>query len=190
VKPASPPVEMGVAQMRRILDLRTASLANRGSAAADVAPSVRVMACAIGHETYGVPLSAALRVLPARPLAPAHAGSPALLGFLGHAGRLYGVLDLGAAVLAAPGAGGSARGHLLLLRDRPLALRVDGVLGVADVVPLTRGPGDEAVARGVTSIAHAAAGMLADTETLVALLDLDRLLAPFSAPHPVSGATL
>ena len=136
------------ARAARLLEERAARLARRGAAhpapsgpGAAPAGERRVLACALGEERYGIRKELVAEVIPEGAVTPLPGAPPAVLGLAGRAGRLYAVLDL-AAVLGLPPAGGTAPGHLLLLREGPrrLALRVDRVLGGVPIEPLEGEP--------------------------------------------------
>jgi hypothetical protein len=170
----------------RILAARTRALAARGGAGGPAVPlSPPLLLCALGAETYGLPLEAVLRVVPAAPCTPAPGQPAAMLGFFGRAGQVFIVLDLGLALglRTAPGTG-TPDGHFLLLRQGPrrFALRVDRALGAPGPLPLAEGPGDDggpsAVTTRVTAETPAGPG-------LAGVIDLPRLLRPF-LPDPAS----
>lgn len=185
------------AEIRRILDARTEELASRSGAPSGpgaARPSRAMLVCAVGAERYGIELSAAAAVLPARPCTPAPGAPAALVGLFGRAGVLYQALDLAALLGLPPSAppAGSDQRHLVVLRRKSprAALQVDRVLGTA---PALIGEA-EAAARPllgdgpVFGYARAPAGTLEPGETGFALIDLDRLLRPFILPLPASGA--
>ena len=190
------------ARAARLLDERAARLAARQGRATDagaaLAPaSPPVLACALGRECYGLPLESLLAVQPATALTGLPVMSPPLLGLFARAGQPYAVLDLAAMLglpSASPGRAEGPAGHLLLLRglpDRPalrVALRVDRALGVVTPRPLAApsgAPDDRAAVAGRGLIP---AGPLGPRETVLGLLDPDRLLQPFLSATSAAGA--
>jgi purine-binding chemotaxis protein CheW len=168
---------------RRILDERTAALARRGAPAPPPgALSPPLLLCALGAETYALPIAAMLRVVPAGPHTPAPGQPPAMLGFFGRAGQVFVLLDLGLA-LGLPAAAAGPGGHLLLLRHglRRFALRVDRALGAPGPLPLAEGPSSSA-----GQVDGPLAGTVLTPGGLAGLIDLPRLLHPFlpTAPDP------
>jgi hypothetical protein len=162
----------------RILDARTSALARRGTATDPLsALSPPLLLCALGGETYALPLEAVLRVVPAGPVTPAPGQPPAMLGFLGRAGQVFVLLDLGVALGLPAAAAAGPGGHLLLLRGglRRFALRVDRALGAPGALPLAETPASGLLAGAVVTPAG-----------LAGLVDLPRLLRPFlpAAPAP------
>ncbi|MXP64349.1 chemotaxis protein CheW [Roseomonas sp. M0104] len=170
----------------RILEQRTRLLAARG-AAAPAGTRLRVLACQLGDEFYGLPLEAVAQVLPPVAWAPVAGALPAVLGLFSHAGQMVCLLDLALALgRAAPQAEG---GHVLLLRaagSRRFALRVERVAAVAEVAPLPD-PG-RPVERAVTGHALAPPELAGGRHALLGLIDPHRLLQPFMAPAVPSGA--
>ena len=166
----------------QILDSRTRALARRGAAAGPPgALSPPLLLCALGGDSYALPLDAVLRVVPAGPVTPAPGQPPAMLGFFGRAGQVFVLLDLGLALgLPAPAAAPGPTGHLLLLRGglRRFALRVDRALGAPGPLPLAEAPASGGLAGAVLTPAG-----------LAGLVDLPRLLRPFlpAAPAGPSG---
>jgi chemotaxis signal transduction protein len=75
------------------------------------------------------------RIAPFRGAAPVPTSNPALLGVLASAGVFYQAYDLGKLLGDSAGA---PEGHVIFLRDRSpgIAIRVDRVLGVANLVEL------------------------------------------------------
>jgi purine-binding chemotaxis protein CheW len=171
-------------RLDRILDARTRQLAARddaregGGIAAGPAP-IPGLACTLGSETYGLPLTDIAQVVPFTPLTPTPGAPPAMLGLLGRNGQVFIVLDLATALgAAALGAGPTAQpaGHLLLLRHGPrrFALRVDRATGAIEAMP-AEAPTEVAPHRAVTGHALAPGG------ALLGLIDLERLLRPYLA---------
>lgn len=201
------------ARAERLMEERTRSLASRaraGAGQASAGPVLPVLACAVGGEFHALPLGLAVQVVPARPCAPLPGAPAAVLGLLGRAGQVFSVLDLGLA-LGRPGAapdsaGGEAagqdrmlQGHVVLLRHAPrrFALRVDRVLGVAEVAPLAKAdqPAAERMVTGHALLPPAlrprspAPGPAAGAPPpLMGLIDLDRLLQPYLSSPETSGA--
>lgn len=172
----------------RILDARTRHLATRGAARESGPVSPPLLLCALGSETYGLPLASVAQVVPFAPCTPAPGQPAAMLGFHGRAGQIFTVLDLGLAL----GTGTRHEGgHLLLLRHAPrrFALRVDRALSAAEALPLVEAeaaqdiPGQPAAPRhgAIADHAMAPADLAGAGTTLVGLIDLNRLLRPFLA---------
>lgn len=190
------------ARATRLLDERAARLAARQGRAADtgaaMAPvSSPVLACALSRECYGLPLERLLAVQPATALAGLPVMSPPLLGLFARAGQPYAVLDLAAMLglpSADPGQAGEPAGHLLLLRgppDRPalrVALRVDRALGVVTPRLLATPSGAPDDRTAVAGRGLVPAGPLGPRETVLGLLDPDRLLQPFLSATSAAGA--
>jgi purine-binding chemotaxis protein CheW len=173
-----------------LLEARTRQLARR-STALPVATRP-VLVCAVGQEFYGIALPEVARVLPFTPCARVPGTPQAMLGLVGRAGQLFSALDLGTALGlrqagAGPASDGIRDGHLLLLRrvQRRFALRVDRVLGLAQVTPLEApDPGG-----AITGHAPIPPGLApSGPQRLMALIELDRLLQSFLAPSEPSGA--
>ncbi|HEY8610128.1 MAG TPA: hypothetical protein VIL69_02415, partial [Roseomonas sp.] len=110
-------------------------------------------------------------------------------GLRARAGRLHAVLDLATLLGVTPDPVGG--GHDVLLRPLPgsppgrrLALRVGRALSAISPLPL---PPERAPASPGGAVAfHAMLGDSApEEETLLAVLDLDRLLRPYAAPSPL-----
>lgn len=185
------------AQAERLLELRTRQLAARRGQRQATPRLPPVLACAVGEELYGVPLSAVAQVLPLGPLAPLPGSPPALLGLHGHAGQVHAVIDLGLALGGAPRPPGQEGGaHLLLLREAPrrFALRADRVLVVAEPLPLSGPDAAEAAQRaGAAAPGRALSGHAllpgerGAAPRLMGLVALDRLLLPFRAAAPGAG---
>lgn len=173
-------------RLDRILDARTRQLAMRqGGAAASGPAPIPVLACALGNETYGLPLAAIAQVVPATPLTPTPGAPPAMLGLLGRNGQVFIVLDLALALGAAAAPASQHAGHLLLLRHGPrrFALRVDRATGAIDALP-AEAPAEAAPHRAVTGHALAPGG------ALLGLIDLERLLRPYLAPTATVAPSL
>jgi purine-binding chemotaxis protein CheW len=175
---------------QQILAARTARLAaRRDSAAATAAEKqTRVLACAVGAEVYGIALEAVAEVLPERPCTPVIGAGPPVLGAIGLAGRIFGVVDLAAALGLPDGTqDGSGKGHLLRLRHAPrrILLRVDRALTVVSAVAVApqqdHEPRSGMGGKAVSGYALAPAGSIAARETLLGLLDPDELLRPLLA---------
>lgn len=192
------------ARAERLMDERTRSLAGRAraDAAQDAAhPVLSVIACALGDEFYGLPLAMAAHVLPAAPCVPLPGAPPAMLGLLGRTGQVFSVLDLGLALgrpAARPEAasdpalhGRMMEGHVVLLRHAPrrFALRVDRVLGVAEVAPLQQ-PGQPVAERMVAGHAWLPPALAGGRRPVLGLIDMDRLLQPYlSSPETFRSVT-
>lgn len=183
----NPPLPSLRARAERLLEERTRHLAARTRNGAAAEPTQSVLVCALGEEFYGLPVSVAAHVLPATPCAPLPGAPPAVLGLLGRAGQVFSVLDLGLAL----GRAGAARpevadGHILLLRHAPrrFALRVDRVLGVAEVRLLAQ-PGPAGPERAVSGHAWLPPALLPSAiqtggrRPVLALIELGRLLQPY-----------
>ncbi|MBO1074194.1 chemotaxis protein CheW [Roseomonas marmotae] len=184
-----PPHETGPDRATRILDARTRQLASRGARRASGPVSAPLLLCALGVETYGLPLSGVAQVVPFAPCTPAPGQPAAMLGFHGRAGQIFLVLDLALALgMAAPPPGG----HLLLLRQggRRFALRVDRALATAGALPVVEAESGHRAAPGpVTSHVMAPAGLAGPAPVLTGVIDPERLLRPFLAsPAPSPGA--
>lgn len=188
------------ARRAQLLDRRAAQLAGRigVQGAADAMPGLsaeRRMAVRCGDAWYGFALDDVQEVLPMAPVTPLPAALPGTLGLFGHRGRLANLLDMAVLLgLPAERAGngngrGKPAGHILVLRPLSpaeagsavppvLALAVDRVAGA---VPAAAVP-TEAQAAGAADVAmrYAAVppGHLGAAETLMALVDLPRLLQP------------
>ncbi|WP_419899391.1 chemotaxis protein CheW [Roseomonas sp. USHLN139] len=169
----------------RILEERTAALAARPALRAAEAPKLALLACAVGPELYGLPLTAVAHAVPQGPCARLPGAPPALLGLFGQAGQIFCVLDLGTAFGHPAGAG--SPGHFLLLRQERgatrFALRADRVLGAVRVTPPDEADGISRPA-GSPVAGHA---RLEDGR-LIALLVLDRLLQPYLPAAPAAPA--
>ncbi|WP_269715619.1 chemotaxis protein CheW [Caulobacter sp. NIBR2454] len=142
--------EMSPVRARRITAARAERLAVRGVEAA-AAATTQVLLCETAGGLMGLPLGTVAQVLPLARIASAPRSNPALIGVLPHGGRLHAVLDL--AVLTGGATAAATNGWLLVLSTAPspIALRVDGVLGVAEAEPLTDQEKDDnqrAVVRG------------------------------------------
>jgi purine-binding chemotaxis protein CheW len=174
---------------RVILDERTEHLASRRtSLTAPASNETQVLICGAGQERYGIPIQAVSEVLPFQACMPIPDGPPALAGVFGRNGRLVSVIDLGAA-LGSTGtpSDGESRHLVLLRREQPqVALLVDRAHGVSTVTPLATSEAGSFRSEAVTGYAEAKAG-LADQESVLSLLDVDRLLRPFLPNSPVSG---
>jgi purine-binding chemotaxis protein CheW len=163
----------------RILAERTAHLAARQMATVE-RPGRRVLACSAGDAIFALDIADVSEVLPFRDITPLAHAHPALLGLFGRSGRLFSALDLHMALglAGAPPEGG----HLLLLRRSSpcVALRVARVLGAVEASSVGSAGGEDAPA-AVQSFIEAPAGTLADEASVLGLLSLDQLLAPFTA---------
>jgi purine-binding chemotaxis protein CheW len=178
-------------RLERILDARTRQLAARegtreGSGIAPGPAPIPVLACTLGSETYGLPLTAIAQVVPFTPLTPTPGAPPAMLGLLGRNGQVFIVLDLATALGATmPGVSPASQpaGHLLLLRHGPrrFALRVDRAAGAIEALP-AEAPTEAAPHRAVTG--HA----LAPSGALLGLIDLERLLRPYLASEATANS--
>lgn len=119
-----------------ILDERSRRLAERAEAAAAARPQMRMLACAVGANLYGLPLNeiAAIRRFDRHGATPSTA--PAVLALVADAGRIRPVLDLPA--LLGASAGGATGGWLAILAaPHNAALRMDEIPAVVDAEPLT-----------------------------------------------------
>ncbi len=127
--------EMSSARTRRIFAARTERLAVRGIEPASTA-TVSVLLCETAGGLVGLPLKLVTQVTPVARIASAPRGHPAVIGVLSHAGKLHAALDL--AVLLGSATTPATSGQLLVIAGapHPTALRVDFVLGVAEVEPL------------------------------------------------------
>lgn len=215
-----PVTRLAARRAAEILEARTRQLARRSAAASAVTQPV--LACAVGAEFYGIAVAAVARVLPFAPCARVPGTPPAMLGLFGRSGQLFNVLELAIALGLEtgrdPGLAGMASragdqtdrqlgeqagyqaGHLLLLRHAPrrFALRVDRVLGVAQVTPIAAtdaprdrygDPGGDPGGGIVGGHAPLPAGLLPGPPRLLSLILLDRLLRPFLAPDSRSVTT-
>jgi purine-binding chemotaxis protein CheW len=166
----------------RILGERTRHLAARQLVTVE-RPGRMVLACSAGDAVFALDIAEVSEVLPFRDTTPLARAHPALLGLFGRAGRLFSALDLHTALgrSGAPPEGG----HLLLLRrSNPcVALRVARVLGAVEARAAGSAEGDDTPA-AVQSFLEAPAGTLASGATMLGLLALDSLLAPFAASSP------
>ncbi len=173
--------------MDRILEERTALLAAPHRHAAPPAPHARLLACGCGVEIHGIPLETVAEILPVRRCVRVPGAASPVIGASGWLGRLWAVVDLGAALgLAEAPPPEDLTGHLLRLRDqpRPVLLRVERVLGVVDA-DRADDAAPEAVPRGVVvGQALAPAGSLAAAPRLIGVLDPGRLLHPLVHPVP------
>jgi purine-binding chemotaxis protein CheW len=175
-------------RVQEILDERTERLASRTDTAAPADVLPRALICGAGRERFGIPVEAVAEVLPHQKCMPIPDGPPALVGLFGRNGRLVSVIDL-AVALGIETASASQEGrHFVLLRhEQPqVALRVDRAYAVADVLPLG---GDETTgfrSDAVTGHAKAQAGF-SDADSILSLLDINRLLRPFLPSSPVPG---
>ncbi|MFH5925813.1 chemotaxis protein CheW [Roseomonas xinghualingensis] len=188
------------ARAARLLEERTQHLARRRTA--PDRPTVSpVLLLTVGGETFGVDLHRVAEVLPAEPPTPLPGSPPVILGLRSRAGRLHAVLDLAALLGLAPGGrDAGSGGHDVLLRPDPrsangtrrFALRVDRALAAQAPLPLPpdRTPASPGGAVAFHAMIPAEAG--AGAETVLAVLDLDRLLQGFapapSPPPPAPGA--
>ncbi len=178
--------DMTSALAERILDARTALLAapRRDPAAEE---DQQILACACGAETYGIPLPRILDILPARRAVRVPGATAPVAGAVGLSGRIWTVVDLGAALgLGMPVPEAAATGHFLRPRGlaRRLLLRVERVVGILAAHPLPGREGEGGVP-AITGHALAPAGSLTSRPVLVGLLDLDLLLRPlFDPSHP------
>lgn len=118
-------LEPGEERVREVWRERAAALAARSSTS-ERETGEPVLGFALGEESLAVPLRLLAEVLPAGPCALVPGAPPEVLGLLGRRGGILPVLDL-AALVGLPSAGAPAEGYLLVLRDRELALRVDGL---------------------------------------------------------------
>jgi chemotaxis signal transduction protein len=127
--------EMSPARARRITAARAERLAVRGIEIAIVATR-SVLLCETAGGLVGLSLNLVSQVTPVSRIAAAPRSHPAVIGVLSQAGKLHAVLDL--AVLLGAASTPAASGQILVLADAPspTALRVDTVLGVAEVEPL------------------------------------------------------
>jgi purine-binding chemotaxis protein CheW len=177
------------ARTARLLEERTRLLARRMPAeAASVGDaSAPVLVLALGRETFGLDLALVAEVVPAEPTSLIPGAPPAILGLRARAGRLHSVLDL-AALLGLPPYGAAGQQHDVLLRQsgstgpggRRFALRVDRALSAQRPVPVAA---DRAPARAGGPVAfHALLPNDAAESTLIAVLDLGRLLQPYLRP--------
>lgn len=171
------------AMRARLLDARTRRLARPVGDAGPLQAAPPVLVCALGDSLYGLPLTGIARVFPFQRATPLPGQPPAMLGVAGRAGALYHVFDL-AAWLAGGAAGAGAGFAVAVRRPAPLvALRVDGVPGVAPATALSA-----AEAAHLRSAPTAVSGYARTEGTgaldgrLLALLDLDRLLSSLTLP--------
>lgn len=178
---------IGEDRASRLIEERTRQLARRGTPGPALAAPVLLLA--LGEENFGLPLVRAAEVVPAEPPTPLPGSPPAVLGLRARSGRLHAVLDL--AILLNVPAQGEAGGHDVLLRPLPgapagrrLALRVGRVLSAVSPLPL---PPERAPPAAGGIAFHA---VLPGRGTLLAVLDLERLLRPYAAPAtPLAPAT-
>ncbi|MDG2521008.1 chemotaxis protein CheW [Caulobacter segnis] len=127
--------EMSPGRARRITAARAERLAVRGVEAA-IAATRSVLLCETAGGLVGLSLNLVSQVAPVARIAAAPRSHPAVIGVLSHAGKLHAVLDL--AVLLGAAATPATTGQILIIASapNPTALRVDAVLGVAEVEPL------------------------------------------------------
>ncbi len=170
----------------RLLDARAEMLARQGRAMAG--PAVerrRYLVCAAGPDLYGIPVEAAASVMQARSIMVPPGRSGAMLGLFGRGGDLFSVVDLATLLgRSAPAAGDP--GHFVVLRRAVprVALRVDRVLDIAPLIPLTDGADRAAGDEPVTGFAR----RTGSDETSIALIDLDQLITRLSSTAAISGA--
>ena len=126
--------ELQDARLRRLLDERSAMLAQRG-ADATAAATDAYLVCTCGTERLGLPLGDVASVQPTRSCTPVPGAPPALRGIMAGAGGIVSVIDLATALGLARGGDWPAEGHTLRMRTAaaPIALAVDRVLGIAHV---------------------------------------------------------
>ena len=186
-----PPCDRDAALRERVLTERTALLAQRRQVALAPAPSTRLLACGSGREVLGIPLAMIAEVLPARRWVPVPGVVAPMLGATGLRGRLWSVVDLGAALgLATMPALDDTSGYFLRLRDqqRPVLLRVERVIGAVDVGTAETTPLAEDIRRGaVTAQALAPAGSLGAAPVLLAIIDPGLVLGPLLQPPPAGA---
>lgn len=160
---------------RAILDARAEALArpagaDHGSAADDL------LVVRAGGSLFALPMRAVRAIEPRPPLGRLPGAAPPVLGLCRMTGRLAALVDLaglaGLAPEAVPG-GGHA---VLLRRSPPTALAVARVVSVGRALP---GAGDPDPGATVRPVRIAGLG---DGRDAVALIDLDRLLAPLARP--------
>lgn len=127
--------EISPARARRITAARTERLAVRGVETVS-APTLSVLLCETAGGLVGLPLNLVSQVTAVSRIASAPRSHPAVIGVLSHAGKLHAAMDL--AVLLGSATTPATSGQLLVLANapHPTALRVDFVLGVAEVEPL------------------------------------------------------
>lgn len=169
---------LAIARQRQLLDQRTQALARRPQDRQEAGEPI--LLCEAGGTFYGLAMGEVAEVLPFRPCAPISGANPAILGLFARGGRMISALDLAAALKAHRMDGARSDGHLLLLRafTPPVALRVDRVIGTANVRRVASG--DIAEGGGERDAIVAYGQSIADpTLPLAALIDLGRLLRPF-----------
>lgn len=169
---------MATARQQQLLEKRTQILARRPQDAQEA--GAPILMCEAGGNIYGLAMGDIAEVLPFRPCAPISGANFAILGLFARGGRMISALDLGRALDTHRGDGAASDGHLLLLRGftPPVALRVDRVIGTADVRRVASG--DIADGGGERDAIVAYGQSITDFSLpLAALIDLGRLLRPF-----------
>ena len=164
------------AMRERLLDERTRRLARPTEQAAPL-HAASYLVCMLGRSLYGLPLAGVARVATFRRAAPLPGQPAAMIGVTGRAGALSHIFDLGA--LLSDGAAVAAPGFAVALRRPPplVTLRVDRVLGVAPVAPLTATEAAPLPASPPAVSGYARCMGVGELDgPLVALIDLDRLL--------------
>lgn len=175
-------------QRDRILAERTRDLARRGrTATARETATAPFLVCAMGRNRFGLPLAAVAAVLAARPCTPASSVGGAGIGLFAHEGRTISALDLGALLGLSQPRDDARPGCFVLLKggEPRVALRVDDAIAVAalkadDAAAGLSGDAGSAFATGYASLPGPSG------PSLIALLDLDRVMRPF-APTPAPG---
>jgi chemotaxis signal transduction protein len=96
--------------------------------------SISCLVCEAAGELFAIPIGRAAHVAPFVRVAAIPTANPALIGVVSRAGAFYHVYDLTRLM----GAGKGEGGRLVMLRGNPaIALRVDEVIRVADLVELS-----------------------------------------------------
>jgi len=145
-------------------------------------PTVQLAVATVGAVAVGVPVAAVLQALPlAGALHPLPRRQGALCGVAEHAGTLVPVVDLARWVDAgsAPEANDKTA-RILVLGDgrRTIGLRVDALVGLADVPAPTRVLHDDAPEEVFDTVVKSA-----ELDRVISVLDVGRLLALACAWH-------
>ncbi|RYG34918.1 MAG: chemotaxis protein CheW [Burkholderiales bacterium] len=146
--------------------------------------SITCLVCEAAGELFALPIARATHVAPFIRAASVPTSNPALIGVVARAGVFYHVYDLTRLV----GAGKGEGGHMVMLRGSPaIALRVDEVLRVADLVGLSNSGASQLQANhpAISGFAHAVQADVFNGRT-ISLIDPDKL-ASDTAPSRVEG---
>lgn len=172
-----------VGRRHALLVARARRLA-RPRKAPPVVASISCLVCEAAGELFAIPVARAAHVAPFTRIAAIPTTNPALVGIVARAGVFYHVYDLTRLV----GTGVGEGGRLVMLRGNPpIALRVDEVLRVADIVELS--PADASQIQtnqtAVTGFARALQDDVFSGRT-ISLINPDKL-ASDAAPSSVEG---